>query len=88
MTSSSEALPSPLSLRAATQDDALAATCLLRSLGLALPEDDDAARAHWARLWHDNPGMALASSLGRVPSLGWVLENTLLAASRRRGLEK
>ena len=75
MTPSSEVLPSPLSLRAATQDDALAATRLLRSLGLALPEDDDDARAHWARLWRDNPGMALASSLGRVPSLGWVLES-------------
>jgi hypothetical protein len=58
-------------LRVATLDDAVAATRLLSSVGLVMPQGDAAAVAHWSRLWRDNPALAHD---GADPLPGWVLE--------------
>ncbi len=58
-------------LRPATPGDAVAATAILRAVGLAMPEGDEAAKAHWRRLWQDNPALGHG---GGDPLPGWFLE--------------
>lgn len=61
----------PCTLRDACLDDGIAASELVRSLGLTNPQTPETIEAHWRRLWVENP--ALAGNSVRPP-LGWVLE--------------
>ena len=63
--------PAECQLRNASLEDTQEATELLRRLGLIMPDGKDAVRAHWKRLWIDNP--AMTGNWGKPP-LGWVLE--------------
>ena len=58
-------------MRDARLDDALAITEFLVSLGLAMPEGDEARKKHWAALWRDNPAL---KAHGAGAALGWVIE--------------
>jgi hypothetical protein len=59
-------------LRDAKPGDALAVTAFLRSLGLVMPDGDDAANAHWRELWETNPAL---KAHGATVALGWVIED-------------
>lgn len=63
-------------IRLANLNDAENATALLSALGLVMPAD---AKAHWQRMWVDNPAM---QGGGPHPPLGWVLED---AGGRMQG---
>jgi hypothetical protein len=64
--------PTAATMRSVLFDDCVEATKFLSRLGLDLPEGTEAARAHWRRLWLDNPAMQID---GPKPSYGWLLED-------------
>lgn len=59
-------------MRDATFEDYPRITDLLVGLGVAMPSGEAAVRAHWERLWRDNPAIAVH---GPGFSRGWVLED-------------
>lgn len=59
------------SLRAISFDDCLAATEVLRNVGLRMPVGAAQATAHWDRLWRRNPAVEGTAPL----PLGWALED-------------
>ena len=61
----------PCILRNACLDDGIAASELVRGLGLTNPQTPETIKAHWWRLWVENPALARN---GARPPLGWVLE--------------
>ncbi|MBI1985392.1 MAG: hypothetical protein HYS64_01690 [Rhodospirillales bacterium] len=58
-------------MRRARLADALAVTAFLKSLGLVMPEGDEAVRRHWQLLWQDNPALKAHAP---DAALGWVVE--------------
>ena len=63
----------PSNIRPAVFEDCIAASALLKELGLNMPAEPAQVRVHWQRFWQSNPALQGA---GPQPDLGWVMEDT------------